>query len=284
MTNKLLDFIKTSLPKLEINSVQINDEGWDNDILIVNQQLVFRFPKTEAIADKIHAEAALLESLINKHLLIGLPVYHKLNDENGKLKCVYYDYIDGAPLKSCHPDKKSAMILGDFLTRLHQINPAQTDLKIERTYAFWENLFHSVQKEVFPLISNSEKEKIQAVFTGFLDDYKACQQLDTIVHGDLTASNIICKNREVTGVIDFTDAQIGDSAMDFAGFYWGWGPEFTHDVLAWYEGKEPAASILKRVQGFYGLQPAFHELLHAVRNNNKAEWDYALARFMELAD
>lgn len=50
MENKPISFIKKALPGLEIESVDVNSRGWDNDILIVNRSIVFRFPKNNAIA------------------------------------------------------------------------------------------------------------------------------------------------------------------------------------------------------------------------------------------
>lgn len=100
----------------------------------------------------------------------------------------------------------------------------------------------------------------------------------------MTTSNIIYSKDKgcVNGIIDFTDAQIGDPAFDFAGVYWTFGLDFTKDVLHWYNGYETSESLLKRVKTFYGLQPVFHELLYAIENNQEIKWKSALERFSTL--
>ncbi|WP_375137316.1 phosphotransferase [Cytobacillus oceanisediminis] len=104
-----------------------------------------------------------------------------------------------------------------------------------------------------------------------------------IIHGDLTTANILFNQEKglVNGIIDFTDAQIGDPAFDFAGLYWSFGPDFTKDVLSYYKA-EDKESIFKRVQSFYGLQPIFHNLIFAVKENLDVNWETAFERFSYL--
>lgn len=120
----------------------------------------------------------------------------------------------------------------------------------------------------------------------FLECFQSHSYKKVIIHGDLTASNIIYseKKKRVNRIIDFTDAQIGDPAFNFAGLYWSFGPpNFTKDVLlSCYKTLESLDSIFNIVSKFYGLQPVFHELLYAIRNNQKVNWGAALDRFSYL--
>jgi len=40
-------YIKEALPNLSIHSYKQNEEGWDNVAIIVNDELLFRFPRNE---------------------------------------------------------------------------------------------------------------------------------------------------------------------------------------------------------------------------------------------
>jgi hypothetical protein len=42
--------VRVIMPDLEIKQFEINQEGLVNDVVIVNEQFVFRFAKTEKIA------------------------------------------------------------------------------------------------------------------------------------------------------------------------------------------------------------------------------------------
>lgn len=57
-----------------------------------------------------------------------------------------------------------------------------------------------------------------------------------LVHNDLLAEHILVDATGLAGVIDWTDAGMGDAATDFAGFvHWG-GRRFAEAVLGHYRG------------------------------------------------
>lgn len=284
--NEKLNFISASLPDLKITHIQINDTGWDNDIIIINQDIVFRFPKSKQIANRVLKEFTLLKSLKTFHSSIKVPEYHLLYDQNRQLQCVYYQYIKGVTIEEYNVIRntdENAKLLGEFLTNLHSLE-IKTDLKAVHTYDFWSELYESVQKEIFQFLSEHQKDEVSKTFNFFLDNYATLSLPKSVIHGDLTSSNIIMDNAtdRINGIIDFTDAQIGDPAFDFAGFYWDFGPEFTKSVLTNYHGVEASETIFERIKRFYGLQPVFHELLHSVRNGSPVDWKTALNKFSSL--
>ncbi|MGP4108565.1 phosphotransferase family protein [Virgibacillus sp. L01] len=282
MEQELIYFIRKALPKLKIYRYRRNTHGWDNDIIIVNEDTVFRFPKNDKVASRVMSEVLLLKK-INRHKpFVTIPDYTMLYEENNKLRCVYYEYIKGQPLEQKLINDRNAMLLGDFLTKLHKMNHPK--LSTLHTYDYWNGLFISVREKVYPKINGFQQRTITNVFTRFLDTFSTLSYPMTVIHGDLSASNIICNEGEVTGIIDFTDAQIGDPAFDFAGFYWEFGPEFTKKVLSYYEGIESKESIFERVESFYGLQPVFHKLLNSVHDDKMVKWDSALSRFLKLCN
>ncbi|MGD6878526.1 aminoglycoside phosphotransferase family protein [Bacillus infantis] len=287
-----LEFISGEYPDLKIIKYQANDKGWDNDIVIINESLVFRFPKSENVISKVEAEGKLLHLLKKKHPILQLPDYEYLY-QNQMLKCVRYDYLEGRMLGDISTDsfknnQENARVLGDFLTKLHSIDPAEADtmdLETLHTFEYWESLYSSVQQEIFPYLKRMEKDLIDSIFRDFLDALPGYSIKKSIIHGDLTASNIIYseKNGRISGIIDFTDAQLGDPAFDFAGIYWAYGEDFTSEVLSWYQTNESADALFKRVQSFYGLQPIFHNLLYAARNGNNMDWEAGIAKLKRLS-
>lgn len=44
-------YIKEALPNLSIHSYKQNEEGWDNVAIIVNDELLFRFPAKTGICN-----------------------------------------------------------------------------------------------------------------------------------------------------------------------------------------------------------------------------------------
>ncbi|EDL66416.1 aminoglycoside phosphotransferase family protein [Bacillus sp. SG-1] len=280
--------IEVLFPDIIIQEVTAYEKGWDNDIFIVNKEIVFRFPRSEEVASKVKDEIILLKHLAHKEPKLDIPRYKGI-EMDGNLKCVKYNFMKGKSLseiKNSRLDLHSAELLGDFLSRLHSIELSalkETNITSFHTDTYWENLYESAKTYVFPNITHSERAEIQQFYEDFSNNPIYSNVNKAVIHGDLTAANILYNKEEecVSGIIDFTDAQIADPAFDFAGLYWAYGPEFTKKLLTYYDGKDKTG-IFERVQSFYGLQPIFHELIYAVKENHDVDWGSALERFQYL--
>ena len=93
-------YIKEALPNLSIHSYKQNEEGWDNVAIIVNDELLFRFPKTGICnANSIRKELCTLLSCSLHE--IEVPKYHLFYEKNTDAipLCSYYTLIHGEPLK-----------------------------------------------------------------------------------------------------------------------------------------------------------------------------------------
>ncbi|RIW30383.1 aminoglycoside phosphotransferase family protein [Bacillus salacetis] len=282
---EMLDIIKQTNTDIHIDTVKSFTNGWDNDILLVNDEVVFRFPKTKETASKVMAEAALIKQLILKRPLLLVPEYEMVLHD-GNFIGVKYDYITGDSGLQPSFNRRNARLIGDFLTKLHTIDPSaikDTNIRPVHNKKYWEELNDSVETYIFPHISPTEKTAVQNLFSNFFSDSIFSTHQRVAIHGDLTTANMIF-NKEtglVKGIIDFTDAQVGDPAFDFAGLYWALGPVFTMEVLSHYHSEDKEA-IFNRVQNFYGLQPVFHELIYAIKSQQSVNWNTALNRFLKL--
>ncbi|MEH7392570.1 aminoglycoside phosphotransferase family protein [Bacillus sp. JJ1474] len=289
--DEMLNFLMNTFPNLEIREVQANTNGWDNNIYILNNEIVFRFPKSEDLLSKILNEGKILNLLKYKKPILCIPDYEYVFS-GSDLKGVKYSFLKGKslgeyPINNLRDNPNNAKLIGDFLTKLHSIdvsNPNLINLETIHTLKYWENLYSSVKNDIFPFLNDQRQNEINEVFTNFIDLFPSLTFKKSIIHGDLTASNIIYNKGKncIDGIIDFTDAQIGDPAFDFAGLYWSFGSEFTKDVLSWYSAPESSENLFNRVKNFYGLQPVFHEILFAVKNNQQINWDTAFEKFSYL--
>ncbi|WP_079526376.1 phosphotransferase family protein [Halobacillus hunanensis] len=282
-------FIQSHLSGQTITSLQKNTDGWDNDLYIVNEQTVFRFPKTLEVASKVILEAELLHALHNTNPMLEIPKYSSLYNENQELIGVSYRKIPGQPLasvKSSHVcTSANAKLIADFLTKLHRLPRHQPSL-VKRlsdslTTTHWAKLLSSIEEKLFPYFSDLYRAEITDTFSQFIQSPSVHSK--TTVHGDLTASNLLIDQEKqiMTGVIDFTDAMWADPAFDFGGFYWTYGGCFTKDILAHYDTDENKDHIYKRVREFYGLQPVFHDMLYTMRHQLEFNWATALSTFLK---
>jgi len=288
--NERIQFIQTSFPALEINQIEENNRGWDNDLIIINHHFAFRFPKNDTTAKKVIMEKQLLDILKTKAPLLKCPDYTLLYDKKEKLICTYHQYIDGVQLELSNNEVNiddSAKLLGDFLTKVHNIQAAdfkESLIPTIHTVDYWNNFYTSIKLEIYPLLEQVYRSQMDQLFQNFFHQYRNEESTKCVIHGDLTCANILYNptHHLVTGVIDFTDAQISDPAFDFAGFYWDFGGDFTRKVLAHYDGTESVHAIYERVISFYGLQPVFHELLYAIRKGIPIDANEKINKLLQL--
>ncbi len=288
-SDQMIRIAKEASPDLEIKKVETKSNGWDNDILMVNKEIVFRFPKSKEIAAKVMGEATLIRELLLRKTKLQIPDYEFLY-ENGAFAGVKYDYLPGEPLSETEHtfpmSSTNAALMGDFLTKLHGIDVSRfkgKTIKPIHTQKYWQDLYTSVETTLFPHLNQTQKNEVELFFEHFFNHPMFSDTYDTVIHGDLTTANILFRHEKglISGIIDFTDAQLGDPAFDFAGLYWSFGPAFTKEVLSHYMMGDPD-SIFNRVETFYGLQPIFHELLYTVKENHPVNWNLALKRFSYL--
>jgi aminoglycoside 2''-phosphotransferase len=76
--NRFLDRIRAVTPDLEIVTSRHIQEGMVNDVVIVNDELVFRFPKTPQGEEDLAHETRVLD-VVRRHvsLPVPAPVLHR---------------------------------------------------------------------------------------------------------------------------------------------------------------------------------------------------------------
>ncbi|MET7017131.1 aminoglycoside phosphotransferase family protein [Bacillus mycoides] len=278
-------YIKEALPDLSIHSYIQNEEGWDNITVIINDELLFRFPRKLEYANRIPLEKELCTIL--SHLLqeIEIPKYHLLykNNCNTVPFCSYYPLIHGEPLTTelvAKLEKKElkAIItqLATFLAALHSIPLKRTEtlgFPIEKTLTYWKELQTKLNQYLTNSLTSLQKSALNRLFENFFICIAKSTFQNTIIHADFTHHHILFNNlnKTISGVIDFGDAQIGDPAFDFAGLYYDFGREFTTSVYEQYSARishrDPL--LIHRITTFYQYSPLLHNLIYNIETNNE---------------
>ncbi|AJH18336.1 aminoglycoside phosphotransferase family protein [Bacillus mycoides] len=278
-------YIKEALPGLSIHSYKQNEEGWDNITVIINDELLFRFPRKLEYANRIPLEKELCTIL--SHLLqeIEIPKYHLLykNNCNTVPFCSFYPLIHGEPLTTelvAKLEKKElkAIItqLATFLAALHSIPLKRTEtlgFPIEKTLTYWKELQTKLNQYFTNSLTSLQKSALNRLFENFFICIAKSTFQNTIIHADFTHHHILFNNlnKTISGVIDFGDAQIGDPAFDFAGLYYDFGREFTTSVYEQYSAlisyRDPL--LIHRITTFYQYSPLLHNLIYNIETNNE---------------
>jgi aminoglycoside 2''-phosphotransferase len=284
MNSNYIDNIKRVYPNLYIEDCHPNDIGQNNDVLIINQSLVFRFPKYKNGIIQLKKETEILEyikSIVS--VTIPNPIYQSFEKlEPGKV-FTGYKLIEGAPLwkESLEKIENAELIKGlatqlvTFLIELHSISKEKISgvlkLKDNDPRKEMSELFHKIQNKLFPYIRKEAQNGITQAFKTFLNSKAFLNLKTTLIHGDFGASNILWKpeTSKVSGIIDFGGSSLGDPAYDFAGVLSSYGEGFCNMCINLYpNGNE----ILERVK-FYKSTFALQEALHGIENNDSQAFE-----------
>lgn len=229
------DEIATELIKqqqhLPVDSIKLLDEGWDNVVYRVNEDLIFRFPRREFGVFCMENEIALLP-FIARHVSFVLTRPEWIGRPSDLYPYAYAGYrmIPGLPLCEASNElidnDRFAIILATWLKELHALKVSQEHIAVIKGEYEWKlNVAHRIQSSNNNLL-RYEHYFIQAGFRkeDLLDTIHQLSRLQfksvkqSFVHGDLYSRHIIVDPVSLlpTGLIDWGDIHIGHPAIDLA--------------------------------------------------------------------
>ena len=267
--------IRDIYPDFKIETVQLNQHGQFNDILLVNYETIFRFPKTLREADKLVTESSLLWSLQGRTTLpIPNPIYRsKVTEPIGHVFMGYH-MLPGEPLwpQTLHAIKDEKLLqhladqLAAFLRQLHSMPAEVLEVKLPdfRGCDEWRELYERFRTKLFPFMRIDARAWTTRHFENFLSDARNCDYAPALIHSDFGPSNILydADTKSISGIIDFSSAGWGDPATDFAAILCSvsYGEPFLERFSAIYPGIENVLSRARFYAGTFALQEALYGL------------------------
>jgi aminoglycoside 2''-phosphotransferase len=282
----LLKHIRKRYPDLEIRSVRaLDDYRQEHHVYVVNEAVVFRFPSTSRGVQALMREKFILSRI---HAILPLPVPRPLYSSSGTEQpgevFVGYHYIEGTPLTpqrlqssgDIPHQRRLARQLGEFLKALHEypvdfigIHLPQYERKSD-----WQALYQSAREQIFPLLRPEVSRRFAALFEETLNDMPMLDFTPCLTHGRLEPYNVVYDedNRQISGVVDFSHAGVGDPAADFAGLLVH-GEEF----LDWVSLSYPVPlAVHRRAQFIHAVTP-LQEAVDCLARGDQAGFDRLVA-------
>jgi len=273
-----IEAVQRVYPNLEMQSAYFRAGGQYNDILIVNNALIFRFPRYAEAFHALADETAILTAIQGKlPLPTPNPIYAHLDTSDFTQAFVGYPLIAGESVNiytlearydsaTC---QRLADQLADFLKALHTISPDLLAVKlgVNDNHAYWSDLYERIRTKLFPLMSTAGRKQVIDHFEPYLADEHHFEYTPVLRHGDFGTGNILfdAAAQHFTGVIDFGSAGLGDAAVDLSAVY-GWrgrGEAFAYRLFSHYHELE---SMLPRAR-FYAGTFLLQEALFGAENN-----------------
>jgi aminoglycoside phosphotransferase (APT) family kinase protein len=217
--------IESQFPNFAPAHLEFIGEGWDNFVYRVNHDYVFRFPRRKIGADFIAIEKKLLPNLGQRlPLPIPEPLFFGHSDTQYTWPFLGYRFLYGKSACGLSLSMQEridlATPLAHFLKALHAISESQAlELGAKHDHLGkldipfrWPKLKENLQK-IKALGLFSKCDFLLKLLHNLKDITEAGPKV--LVHGDLYARHMLINDsRELTGIIDWGDAHIGNPAED----------------------------------------------------------------------
>jgi aminoglycoside 2''-phosphotransferase len=238
---ELLGKIVSCFPEVQWGTYRYIDEGWDHGVIILDNNLVFRFPLDQEYQALLEHEIAILEFLRGK-VAVRIPRYRYVAPAHA---FAGYDIIPGTQLttpvfNNLAPDDYDCLVtqIADFLSVLHTLDTHVEPISSTSPSYLPDDqaeVRKSVQKDLLPILNPEDYRIVQEIMT--TTDNLLLQTLPAVfIHNDLYGRHMLWDEQaKRLGVIDFSDRCLGDPAVDFNELY-EFGAQFVHDVYRHYTG------------------------------------------------
>jgi aminoglycoside 2''-phosphotransferase len=212
-----------SLDDVAAGDVSYLGDGWDCWAFLAGREVV-RLPRLPRHAEKLSLEAKLAP-VIAPYLPLPIPLleFHGLPDGGG---FTTHELVPGVPLRALKrsPSSDFGAQLGRFMKALHSVpleKLAGLGLEVfdgSRARGRLIGQYEEIARRAFPLLSCEARTHVVRVFEDMVNDPISFAYEPALVHSDIDDRNVLADpvTGDLTGVIDFGDAEIGNPAYDFA--------------------------------------------------------------------
>ena len=214
--NRYSDAWNTAKHEASLQGLKIIEHGWEQHVIIdETNSVVYRYPRHESAANKLADEVSVLGELSKIDWSVQIPRIIEYTED-----FTAYQYIDGgvlnhANLAHLHHDdfEQIGAQLGTFLATLHN---APKEVVSQKTTKQTMSLFEYYQKRIDANPSSIHYQRSKQDLDS-LAEATGNSGPEVVVHGDLHGLNMVVDmdKRELKGVIDFSELEIGSSEQDF---------------------------------------------------------------------
>lgn len=238
---------------LSVLSARPLGEGWNSHAYLVNEEVVFRFPKRADVWEGLDREIRFLTFVTGK-LSLRTPRYVMVAPGSRAADHGYaaYVYLRGHALdvKTLDSDRRiaAADAIAKFLRGMHRLDlGAEGSDLIPREDArlVAEEYLARAERELSPRLAFGEVRALRCAFEGYLSDPDNFTFRPVVLHADLSADHLVAEYDAVMGVLDFGDVSWGDPDYDFVYLLLDYGAAFVEEVTHAYEHPDPSRLLSK---------------------------------------
>ena len=255
----LIDLINESFPSLRISKITINNRGWDNLVAIVNDAVVFRFPKSPGAEKSMKSEIKLIRELSG--FPVSLPNYTHIPDS--KRFFAGYPIIPGVALNNASTLGKGLM--RDIKAILKYLR--NLDISVARSAGIpiydkdsWlelhQGLLDSFEQSLSGITEPSFFPELRRELIDAISGISG--ECFSLAHGDLYRGNVLISQRHdrISGIIDWGDAFYGDYAFDIAAVTLDFSSRHSMELVREFSPESDETAI-KRISYYSKVEPLY---------------------------
>ncbi len=237
----LLSLIRQHFPELHWTKYKLITIGWDHDVLILDNSIVFRFPNDQYNLALLESETRLLKSL-RPLVSVNIPDYTFIVPDHA---FVGYPLILGQTLSRRLFDTlghqthtQIAQQLAELLSTMHNMPSKGYDLTYIPGWDFAEEQAETKQHtaQYLPAVLSEQDFALVQRILSEVDKLLSKPLPRVFIHGDIYSEHLLWDEAsQRLGVIDFSDMSHADPALDFAELY-EYGEGFVQKVYGFYTG------------------------------------------------
>ena len=234
--------IELEIRGLAVQSAHFLGEGWNSRAYLVNNELVFRFPKRPEHWEELEREVKFLAFAANL-LPLAVPRYTHIAPDSPAATYGYavYRYLHGHAMNvnALTREKRTAAaeVIGTFLRTLHSLQPSPevgSLLPREDERIVAEEYFARTQREIAPKLRPQEASALMKQFEMYLSAAENFLFQPAVLHADLGRDHLLMETDSVVAAIDFGDVNWGDPDYDFMYLFVDFGQAFAEEVAHRY--------------------------------------------------
>jgi len=195
------------------------EDGWDNAVYRLGDELALRLPRRAAAAALVVSEQTWLPLLAPRlPLPVPAPVRKGAPASGYRYAWSVVPWFEGEMICRAPAGPEEGERLAAFLTALHQPAPDEAPsnpyrgIPLANRAGVFEERVSNVEARSGPL-SPHLRQAFEAALAAPIDLPR------TWFHGDLHGRNVLTREGRLTAVIDWGDVAAGDPSCDVAGFW-----------------------------------------------------------------
>jgi aminoglycoside 2''-phosphotransferase len=265
--------IRAAFPELAFTQAALNDYGDDNQVVVLDDAWVVRFPRNDEYRARFAAELNLLAALRGM-TRVRVPHYEYVAPDGsfGAYRLIAGTEMTPPVFRALDAAAQRAVLTGmaEFLTTLHALPAAaiaQPDGFVAQTWSGeqFAALYRGMRRAKIARVIDAAA---LARFDAFHDAFeKVPPGVARLVHDDISDDHILVAGGRLAGIIDFSDASFGDAAIDFA-WFWRLGETAIDTVLGAYDLSTEDPGLKSRAHWTF-----VRYLINQLSYGAKAKWN-----------